>query len=211
MNKKTIEQLKNNGFALYGFKAVKTASAGGAPLVWFQSTSFLGTTQVAWEELYQAYVSTDEIIANGRISASSAADIDLNQTMNVDKNGNVTVVRDGTDGAISINNQANPQWTCGISQKSNGKANPMCAIPLFGNMLDVIAPIERVLLMFASNTVNTGTVIYKAYSSGVLIDLTSSRQRSVYFDVNNGWDWGNASWGKPVQAQESIVPLLITN
>ncbi|GGX93448.1 hypothetical protein GCM10007160_21280 [Litchfieldella qijiaojingensis] len=211
MNSDTVDKLKNGGFALYGFKAVKTASQGGAPLVWFQSTSFLDQTEITWEEQYQAYISTDEIIANGRIQASASADIDLEQTMNVSQNGTVDVYQEGTPHAISILNRGKNPWTCGISQQTGGSTKPMCAFPLYGNNLDVIAPIERVLLMFASNTVNTGTVIYKAYSSGVLVDLTSSQSRSVKFDINDGWDWGGQSWAKSVQAQESLVPLLITS
>ncbi|UYG08693.1 hypothetical protein [Halomonas sp. M4R1S46] len=211
MDSDTIEKLKNGGFALYGFKAVKTANQGGAPLVWFQSTSFLDNTVITWDEQYQAYISTDEIIANGKIHASSSADIDLEQTMMVSQQGTVEVMQEGTPSAISISNLGTSQWTCGISQQTGGSTKPMCAFPLYGKNLDVIAPIEKVLLMFASNTVNTGTVIYKAYSSGVLLDLTSEQTRSVSYDINQGWDWGGQSWGQSVKAQESLVPLLITS
>jgi hypothetical protein len=211
MNSDTIDKLKNGGFALYGFKAVKTANQGGAPLVWFQSTRFLVNTEVKWNESYQAYISTDEIIANGKISASASAGIDLGQTMEVNQQGNVNVVLQGTPSTISISNQGTVQWTCGISQQTDGMEKPMCAFPLYGKNLDVIAPIEKVLLMFASNTINTGTVIYKAYSAGVMIDLTANQSRSVSFDINNSWDWGGQSWGKSVQAQEALIPLLITS
>lgn len=207
----TVDKLKNGGFALYAFKAVKSAVAGGAPLVWFRTTSFLTNVAVTWEEQYQAYISTDEIIANGKITASTACDIDLGQTAVVTDNGNMSPSSSGTDSAVSIQNAGSNQWTTGISQVTSGSAKPMCAIPLYGNMLDVIVPIEKVLLMFASNTFNTGTVIYKAYSSGMLVDLTASQTRAVSFDINKGWDSGGGTWGRQIQANADLVPLLITS
>jgi len=211
MSTTTVDELKNEGYALYAFKAVQTASKGGAPLVWFKTTSFLTSTSVTWEEEYQAYISTDEIVANGVVTATTYCEIDLAQTANVTQNGNISGSAGGTANAISLFNQGNAPWTAGISQLSGGVANPMCAIPLHGNGLDVIAPIEKVLLMFTSNTVNTGTVVYKSYSQGALIDLTTGQQRAVSFDIDNGWSWGTSTWAKAVPANESLVPLLITS
>lgn len=207
----TVDALKNSGFALYAFKAVKSTVSGGAPLVWFRTTAMLTSMKVKWEETYQAYISTDEIIANGSISASTSCDVDLGQTAYVSATGGLSPANGGTDGAIAILNQGAHPWTTGISQLNNGKASPMCAIPLFGNMLDVIVPIEKVLLMFASNTVNTGTVIYKAYSAGVMVDLTASNTRPVSFDINAGWSWGGGTWAQQIPANADLVPLLITS
>ena len=209
MSADTITALKNSGFSLFAFKAVQTSNTGAAPTVWFQSDSFLQTTQVKWSEQYQAYVSDSQIIAGGVIEANSAIDIGLGQTADADKNGNLTVAEQGTASAISIANQSTVQWTAGISEVVNGVANPMCALPLYGGMLDVIAPIEKVLLMFASATVDTGTVIYKSYSAGVLVDLTAVQNRTLTFDINNGWNWGGAGWGTAVPAQADLVPMLI--
>ena len=209
LSPETVKELKDGGYALYGFKAVKSTVVGAAPLVWFTDLNFLNTTRVKWTEQYQAYISTDQIISNGVIDASANVDINLGQTANVDEDQNLTPVSEGTPLAISIFNQSSMPLTAGISQMNNGSANPMCAIPLHGNMLDVVVPIEKVLLTFASNTVNTGTVIYKAYASGLLIDLTSANTRSVSFDINNGWTWDGGTWGVPVRANESLVPLLI--
>ena len=71
--------MKEAGFALYGFKAVKTANGGAAPVVWFQTLAqvLMQTTTVSWTEQYQAYVSTSQIIPNGSITASSAIDAAL--------------------------------------------------------------------------------------------------------------------------------------
>ena len=87
----------------------------------------------------------------------------------------------------------------------------MCAFPLHGLMLDVIEPIEKVMFMFATNTQNTGTVIYKSYSSGVMIDLTQSQTRAVNFGIDAGWTWGTGTWAKQYPPSTSLVPLLIEN
>ncbi|HVL40679.1 MAG TPA: hypothetical protein VM348_00900, partial [Brevundimonas sp.] len=125
--------------------------------------------------------------------------------------GILTSVSGGTPSAISVLNQGPQPWTTGISQLTNGVANPMCAIPLNGNMMDVVAPIERVLLTFATNTVNTGTVQYKCFSSGVMVDLTAAQTRAVAFDINQGWSWGTGTWAASVLPNANLVPLLITS
>jgi hypothetical protein len=207
----TVTQLKAEGFALYGFKAVSTTIGGAAPLVWFRTLTFLNTTKVKWTEQYQAYISTSAIITNGEIDASTNVDMDLGATANVDASGNLTPVGGGAAGAISINNQSSNHWTCGISQMAGNTANPMCAIPLNGNMLDEVVPIEKVLLTFASNTVDMGTVIYKCFSSGLMVDLTAANTRSVAFDIDKGWQWDGGTWASQVAPNANLVPLLIEN
>lgn len=205
----TVSDLVSGNYQLYGFKAVQTTQGGGAPLVWFSSTDFMSQTVVSWEEQYQAFTSLSQIIANGQIQASSPYDITLEQTLNVGANGVGNVTDGGTAGAISILNTTSQQFTCGISEMQNGTAMPMCAFPLYGNGLDVIAPIEKVLLMFSTLPVNTGTVIEQAYSQGILIDLTGNNEQTVAFDINEGWSWGGYSWAQSVQANANLIPLLI--
>jgi len=94
----TVTQLKDEGFALYGFKAVATTIRGAAPLVWFRTLTFLNTTKVHWSEQYQAYISTSAIITNGEIDASANVDMDLGATANVDAAGILTPMGDGTPG-----------------------------------------------------------------------------------------------------------------
>ncbi len=87
----------------------------------------------------------------------------------------------------------------------------MCALPLSGQMLDVIMPIEKVLLMFAAATMSTGTVIDQSFSSGILVDLTDAPRRTVIFDINNGWKWDGGIWGTLVPPNENLAPILIGN
>ncbi len=214
MSPDTVTALVNGNYNMYGFKAVQAAQGGGAPLVWFQlpKTSYSTLTKVAWEVQYQAYTSTSKIISGGSVTASFSADIDLEQVLNVTDGGIGQVTSGGASKAISILNTISQQFTCGISQQAaDGSDNPMCAFPLYGQQLDVIAPIEKVLLMFSTTPVDTGTVIEQAYSPGILIDLTSLNQRAITYDINYGWTWGGFNWAQSVPARSKLVPLLIEN
>lgn len=76
-------------------------------------------------------------------------------------------------------------------------------------MLDVVAPVEQVLLMLSRGPVNTGTVVHRAYDAALLIDLRSAAQRTVQFDINKGWSWGGQTWARWVRPSAELVPLLI--
>ncbi|SCZ23374.1 hypothetical protein [Afifella marina] len=209
MDQNTVKALKDSGYYMYGFKAVRGQSSG-MPTVWFSSQNFLTDTTLTWEENYQAYISNDQIESNVVIHASAKADIDLGQTMNVDNVGNVSVTGEGTAGAISIMNNSTTQYTCGMSQQNpSGDYTTLCAFPLYGNGLDLIVPIETVLLMFATKPVKTATVIAQAFAQGALIDLTGVSSRSLSFDINKGWDAASATWMKKIAANSPLQPLLI--
>lgn len=209
MTSQTVTALLGAGYFLYGFKAVQTSQAGGSPVVWFETQEFSATTMVNWQEQYQAYTSNSQIIPGGNIVASFAADITLGQTLNVSAGGVGDVTSTGLSTAISILNTVSTPFTCGISQLQGTSYNALCAFQLFGNNEDVIAPIEKVFLMFSTQPVNTGTVVEQSYGPGMLIDLTASNQRTVNYDINAGWNWGGFSWGQEFPPSSALVPLLI--
>lgn len=213
MTTDTVNALVNGNYYLYGFKAVGSTIGGGAPLVWFETKTFSTNTQVQWETQYQAYTSKSQIIPNGQIVASFDADIDLDQVLQVNSSAGTGDVSSagGVASAISILNQTSSPFTCGISEVQDGKSKSLCAFPLYGHGLDVIAPIEKVLLMFATLQVNTGTVIEKAFSSSYLIDLTGApdNERSVTFDINAGWSNGGGTWAQQYQPNAELAPILI--
>lgn len=170
----------------------------------------LTTPSVTWQDQHQAYVSTSEIIPNGTIRTNSTTNIGLGQTAQVSAKDVITTADGGTSSAISILNQVNRPLTCGVSQVVNNQANPVCAARLHGNMLDVVAPAEQVLLMFSLGPINTGTVVHRAFDAALLVDLRRAAQRTVQFDINNnGWSWGGWSWGRWVRPSAELVPLLI--
>jgi hypothetical protein len=212
MDSTTNSDLKEGNFYLYGFKAVSTA-ANASPLVWFQTdkSGYNTTTTISWTEEYQAYISNSEIIAGGTITAGTSIGISLDQTATVDQNGNLTSTSGGQTDAISIQNGSGTQYTAGISQTQGTATTLVCAVPLYGSETIAIAPVEQVLLMFATTSTNAGAYIENAFSQGILIDLTGATSRSVSYDINAGWSWGSATWASAVNNGAELTPLLITN
>ena len=151
-----------------------------------------------------------KIIPNGSITAGYHTNIDLGEQLNVVAKGTGSVVSGGPTTAISIYNTTQTPFTCGISEVVEGTAKPLCAFPLYGTQLDVMAPIAKVFLMFSTKPVNTGTVIEQAYSPGIFIDLTANNERTVDYAINRGWSWSGV-WAKQIPPNENLVPLLIEN
>lgn len=212
MDQSTVEALTNQGYSLYGFKGVQSPmpSSAGAPLVWFKSDQFSLSTLVQWEEQYQGYTSKSQIIPQGKITAGAAYDMNLGSVLDITSpTGTGTVVTGGTENAISLNNETtSPFASSGISQVIDGTANPLCAFPLNGLNMNVYAPIELVLLEFATTPVDTGTVIYQSFSQAALFNLTTEPDISIAYDLNKGWQTTDPNVTL-CAAGTNLAPLLL--
>jgi len=210
MTQSTVTVLENGDFSLLAWKSVQASASGGVPVVWYSSQTFGPTKMINWQESYQGYTSKEGQIHTGQILAANAYDMTLGQTLSVTgQSGTGEVMNGGVATAITIANQSGVPFTCGISQAVGATANPLCAFPLYGSAAYQIAPIEKVLLMFAAGTINTGQVIYNALTTGIMIDLTADNSRTVAFDINSGWNWRDAGWGQSVGYDCPLTPLLI--
>jgi hypothetical protein len=211
MSQATVDALTENGFILNAFKAVKATVGRGAPLVWSQTRSFTSSTVLTWTDTYQAYTSETAIVPNERIAVGNAYPISLDDTLNVTaSSGAGSVMGGGVQQAITIMNQTRDLFTGGISQAEPGGSDaPVCALPLYGDQPAVIAPVEKVLLMFSTMPIQPGTVVEQAPSQGILIDLTDAPARSVAYDINQGWSWDGGNWAEIVGPATNLVPLLI--
>lgn len=212
MDDDTVNSLAAGNFSLYAFKAVQTKIGGGQPVVWFKTKDFALSTEVTWSLDFGAYTSKTQIIANANIVASSSYPINIGQILEVQQpSGTGAVNNNGTDGAISIYNTTQTPFTCGISVKTGNSSNAICAFPIYGENTNVIVPIEKVLVMFASDEVNTGTVIEKAFTSSFLVDMTGAKdnKRQVKYNINTSWDADGASWSTKSKPNVALAPLLI--
>jgi hypothetical protein len=212
MSQETVLKLKAGKFFLYGFKAVKSDSGGGYPLVWFKSQTFALQTVVGWQVQYQVYTSLDHIIPGGQIIASSSYPADLGDVLYVDsENGTGSIIQDGPPSSIALKNQTKTEFSCGISEVGPSGPKPMCAFPLYGKGAVAITPIEKVVLTFAAGPLDTGVVIAQAFSTSIGINLTGApgNSRSVNYHINEGWEWGNKPWAKEYEAGWDLVPVLI--
>lgn len=210
MSDDTVIKLLDGGFKLYAFKAVQTSQGGGLPTVWFTSDEFEANTVVTWQEKFQAYVSRSQIVPGGKIVASSSYPINFGQTLEVGPGGTGTVTGQVDPNLpIYVENTTTTQYTSGISQLHDDVYTPLCALPLYGLNTVTIRPIEKVLLMFATDQINTGTVIEQSFSSGALIDLTTDVNRQVTYEINQGWGPKQASWLTLIPSRSALADYLI--
>ena len=215
MDEHTVNALQAEGYFLTGFKAVKSSHKGGKPVAWFSEPgkNLTAHTNIHWEEFYNAYVVEEKDITNGRITSKNSPPeppgMALGEVWSVKATGFGKVGKGGQPGTITIDNISDQPWVTGISQKVNGKINVLCAFPLHGHNADVIAPIEKVLLLFNTQEINTGTVIEKAIGQSVMIDLTAKNSRSVRYDIDKGWDCGPSPGCKTLGEKTNLAPLLI--
>lgn len=219
MGAETVGKLGAQGYNLYGFKAVNGA-VSGTPVLWFQANSSVygQETDIKWVEQYAAYVSNSGIVPGGTISNPTSYDAGLGDELVITSPSGLGAVQGGgTPGAISIyDSTTSPFGSCGIAQSptlggSQPQAAPICAFPLNGNNMVVIEPIEQIFLMFATEQVNTGTVIEQSFGPGMTVDLTLENSRSVSYDINEGWSWGGGIWGQSFQPGTDLVSLLVQN
>ncbi|MFF2545158.1 hypothetical protein ACFVUY_21655 [Kitasatospora sp. NPDC058063] len=215
MSQQTVDYLERDGYLLYGFKAGNGSPwVGSKPLVWFSTDKYALTTTIGWDQKYQAYTSQDEIVVDGKITTSNSYDITLGQRLDVTGKSGDGEVKDDPElkGKIGISNTTTNEFTCGIAQRNNRTSNfnPIAAFDLLGGNLDTFAPVEKVLLLFALNPVDTGTVKEQSFAPALLIDISGVSEREVEYDINNGWSCGGNTWCTPYKAEDDIQFLAMS-
>lgn len=206
-----VKLLKERGYSLYVFKAVRS-SGKGQPTVWFNidMNVFLSNNTITWEEKeYRGYASMTPVMPGAMIMQLSNILTNLGDLITIDKNGMLqNTSRESQSGTISFLNKTSQEFTVGIAQNST----PFCAFPILDvDSALVIMPISKILLIFSAEMIPTSTVILQAMSSGVFIDLTDVGSRQVNYDIEKGWstDPPTAPWMKSVSASDLLAPLLI--
>jgi hypothetical protein len=210
MTGETVRTLQELGYSLYGFRVVQ-GSPSAKPVVWFKSDFFELTNSIEWTEQYEAYTSRSQVVSRGHIDTAASYPIELGEVLAVNNPMGIGEVshQGGSDGAICILNKTSQRMTCGISQATpDGPISPICAMPLLGDNMDEITPINMVFLMFSSRPLNTSVVVEQSYGPGILIDLTSVSTCSVSYDADAGWSW-EAGWVVSYPPNQNLVPLLV--
>lgn len=210
LNKETLQELKKDGYILYGFRAVESSGPGGRPVMWFATNAYLENTTVYWAGNYGAYISTDGLDLGADINGKINRPIELGQTMNVDKNSICTVKSIGRSGYVSIQNEGTHQFTCGISDRmENDGFQPICEFSLYGKDKVEIRPLQKIFLVFSTEHITESAVIDQFLSPGILIDLKDANMREVGYNINEGWNWNDEIWAEEIPAGTDISSLLI--
>lgn len=205
MDDTTVDRLAAGGYRLLACVAVRAAPRG-EPLLWFQTGTFAMSTDLVWDTGYSAYTAP----AGDGVTLRNTYPADLGATLLVTAaTGTGHVEVQGSPGAITVLNQTKTGFGAGLAQSApNGRAAPVCALPLFGGAKAVVEPLPRVFLEMTAQPRSTGLPLAAADGPGVLIDLDPAG-RAVRFDLNNGWSTG--PWAEAVPTGTALGPLLVTD
>lgn len=219
MDATTAAELSASGNALSVYRAVTATDPAARPVVW-ASIPFSTTTQISWTDQWCAYTSTSGIVAGERVTAGFSVAIEAGQTLQVGAAGLGTVVDGGAPAAICVHNTTDTAYTCGVSCAAGGDASPFCVLPLHGQNLQSITPLQTVLLQFTNRAAAVGTIIDDTvgrrprvaytYTPGYLVELApDAADRRVGFDIDTGWSNAGGGWARTVPADASLTRLLI--
>jgi hypothetical protein len=219
MSKDTVDDLAGNGSQLYVLRAVQSSDQSGRPVVWSVTKDFSVLTTLRVPAGLQVYTSFDSVTKGTQIDVAFTAGIQTGQTLRVGNNAIGTVKLNGLAGTVSILNTTTTPFACGLSGTDNdGKLAPFCAFPLFGKNKSTITPLDRILLQFFTDSIETGAVLEgplarnldATTTPGLLIDMTGASPATVSFDINQGWKWNpGVVNAKRVPPNAKLVDLLI--
>jgi hypothetical protein len=216
MSPETVAALDRSGSNLYVFRAVQADDRAGLPVVWMRPP-YSARTYVVWQHGHNAYTASCPVEAGQPVQPGFVAAIEEGQLLSVHGGGTGTVSWDGHPGTISVHNTTATYFTCGIGCGDiHSGGSPYCAFPLYGNNLQVVVPLQKILLMFSTLVIAPGTIIDDFYARaqmsfgpGVMIELVTATERALSYDINNGWAWGGYNWAQQIAAGTDLVPLLI--
>jgi hypothetical protein len=204
----TLEGLILSDFSLFAYGAVQCSDRAAQPLVWMTTQQLSEATRVTGAAQFAAYTAPGATASRAVVPGFSVP-IALDQTLTVqDRSGTGTVTEGGDSGAITIFNDTTTPLECGISQVIQGATAPVCVMPLHGDNGQMILPVPSILLLFSTESAVEGTIAGNASGAGVLLDLGSEPNPTVSFDINRGWSWGGATWGREVAFGTPLAPLL---
>lgn len=211
MDQNTVDSLLAADCSLCAFKAVQGPS-NGTPLVWFQTRQLTLNTEITWTKQYQAYSSGTQIQSGATIVAGHTYPVNMGDMLTINgPDGAGDIDTDGNSPVgVEIYNNTNKTLSAGITQlNSSGKSSPTCAFTLFGQMDDIVIPVEHIMLMFSANPVNTGAVITNSFSQGIIVNLTNINSRTVSYGLHTGWSTGGQPGMAIYPPKTAMQPLLI--
>lgn len=217
----TLEALADQGSALVAFSAVQANDLTALPLVWMITTAFGASTALHWSAHYEAYASSTPIAGGTVIHIGTTQPIAPGQIYQVQAGPVGTVANNGNTGEITIVNQVNDPFTCGIQQFVEGAFAPVCALPLFGLSTQTLVPLPQIVLMFTTVPLSVGEALPGEMTKALLdaatgatgsvlsIDMALQNPASVTFDINDGWSWPDTLLGARTIPASQIVSTLI--
>lgn len=203
----------NNGFQLQAFKGVKAASpAGGLPTVWLTVNKFSSDVVISWQENFGGYFSKTNVQEGNTVDISTSNPMNPGDVITLSKSGSSSVTTiGGVPGAYCFESQQEITWASGLLSAATGQSpTPICAFPQYGAVGNIMAPYEKILILFTQGQVDTGAVLETAVSKSVSVILsTLTPSATLGFSINKGWDTQGNPQAKQNPQNFSLAPDLI--
>jgi hypothetical protein len=211
LNQTSLTALKELGYALYALQAFQTTNAEGKAMVWSATTTFENSTALMSTMEYAAYVSTTSETGGTVITASIAKAAALGDIATFADN-TLTISGGGYAKGVTIVNTTTTPYIAGLSAANPnvaGNFSPLVAVPLYGLAEDILAPLDTFLVTFSTAGTALGGPLPYSMSQSLLIDMTGQVQVEASFDINTGWSFNDAAWGKTVPAGADLFAALV--
>lgn len=189
MSEATLQSLAKDAYSLYGFAGLGAPPTAETP-VWFQTAQLAETLTLTWSDSYAAYTETTQSIPGGQITGMNSYPVQLGDTLTVTSPAGLgTVAAGGPAGTVTVVNDTDAQFTCGLALTSATGADPspISAHALPPNQQAVMTPGTDIFLVFRAQ-VSSGTVTASSTSAGVLIPYPQgTATQTVTYDADQGW------------------------
>lgn len=217
----TVTALTNGGYYLYALHAVEITDGAAVPVIWAATQAISPATTVSWDADVSAYTSFTAINTGKTVAIGAAVAARGGQTVDVSAGGIETLMNRGPANMISFSNSVTTQFTVGFARTDGaGKPVPIFAVPLYGLHISQAYPSPQILLNFSTRKYLPSTMITNieptgnskaSYSQSLLIDMTGVTERTIAYDINTGWDWGDYAWGRTIPANADLTKKLLVN
>jgi hypothetical protein len=216
LDQTTIDALCASNYYLYGFIGVKSSDLSGLPSVWWSTQDFFKTLTITWalDKIWVFTSSAKSIEPGDQIQIGNKVPISRDQTFIVNNPGGAGKIKNGSSpsGVIDITNSTKTPYNCGITiETPNNQSvdNPIVELPLYGNSMQALVPLAKILLMFSTKKLQLGTLVKTSSGPCIFIDMTSNSKVNVWYDINGGWTWDNQSWASSIAANQDISSVVI--
>lgn len=207
----SLMALKDLGYALYALQGFATTNAEGEALAWFATTAFSESTAITSTMTYAAYVEDTAQTGPGVITRMVSTPAALGDIVTFADDG-LTVSNGGYPGGVTIVNTTNTPYVAGLSSANPdaaGEQAAFAAVPLYGLAEDIVAPLDSLLVTFSTAGTQIGAPLPYSMSQSLLIDMSGQTQMEASFDINKGWSFNGAAWGKTVPAGADLFAVLV--
>lgn len=205
----TVTALLDSGYVLYCFLGTQCSDKAGRPTVVWQTAALSSLIQVSLTTALCAFTASAPMPVGGQIVPTFSTAIGIGECLDVGAGGAGTVQYGAPPGTVAIINDTATPFTCGLATATG--PSPFCAMPLYGNAMQVLVPTSTTLLMFTTVTLPPATTVSRSYGPAVLIDMAAANQTpiQVAFDINTGWSWGGFAWASAMAPNADLLPLLL--